>query len=128
MLDRYSLYSLLRHNTFGIDVKAAQFVEFDSEEELINIISSGIQNPVLTIGAGSNLLFMNDFKGTVLHSRIYGAEVVAESGNDVLLRVGSGMNWDNLIAYTVEMGWQGLENLSIIPGEVGASAVQNVGA
>ena len=128
MLDRHSLYSLLPHNTFGIDVKAAQFVEFDSEEELVNLILSGINAPILTIGAGSNLLFMNDFKGTVLHSRIFGVEVVSESDDYVLLRVGSGMNWDNLVAYTVEMGWQGLENLSIIPGEVGASAIQNVGA
>lgn len=128
MLDRYSLYPLLRHNTFGIDVRAAQFVEFDSEEELVSLIMGGLQSPLLTIGAGSNLLFMGDFKGTILHSRIFGAEVVAESDSDVLLRVGSGMNWDNLVAYTVEMGWQGLENLSIIPGEVGASAVQNVGA
>lgn len=128
MLNRYSLYSLLPHNTFGIDVKAAQFVEFDSEEELVDLIQSGISLPVLTIGAGSNLLFMNDYKGTVLHSRIFGVEVVSESDNDLLLRVGSGMNWDNLVAYTVEMGWQGLENLSIIPGEVGASAIQNVGA
>lgn len=128
MLNRYSLYSLLPHNTFGIDVKAAQFVEFDSEEELVNLIHSGISLPVLTIGAGSNLLFINDYKGTVLHSRILGVEVVSESENDLLLRVGSGMNWDNLVAYTVEMGWQGLENLSVIPGEVGASAIQNVGA
>lgn len=128
MLDRYSLYPLLRHNTFGIDVRAAQFVEFDSEEELVSLIMGGLQSPLLTIGAGSNLLFMGDFKGTILHSRIFGAEVVAESDSNVLLRVGSGMNWDNLVAYTVEMGWQGLENLSIIPGEVGASAVQNVGA
>lgn len=128
MLDRYSLYPLLRHNTFGIDVRAAQFVEFDSEEELVSLIMGGLQSPLLTIGAGSNLLFMGDFKGTILHSRIFGAEVVAESESDVLLRAGSGMNWDSLVAYTVEMGWQGLENLSIIPGEVGASAVQNVGA
>ena len=128
MLDIHYLYPLLKHNTFGVDVKAAQFVEFDSEDDLVKYISSGIHTPVLTIGAGSNLLFLNDFNGVILHSRIMGTEVILESDSEVLLRVGSGMNWDNLVAYTVEKGWQGLENLSAIPGEVGASAVQNVGA
>jgi UDP-N-acetylmuramate dehydrogenase len=82
----------------------------------------------LVIGGGSNLLFVNDFEGTVFHSCIKGVEIISSEGDDILLRVGSGMNWDELVAYTVDRGWHGLENLSAIPGEVGASAVQNVGA
>jgi UDP-N-acetylmuramate dehydrogenase len=73
-------------------------------------------------------LFVKDFNGTVFHSAIKDIEIVDETDSDILLRVGSGMNWDELVAYTVEKGWCGLENLSLIPGEVGASAVQNVGA
>lgn len=128
MINRYFSYSLCPHNTFGVDVKTAQFVDFESENELQEIIAGGIEQPLLVIGGGSNLLFLNDFAGTVLHSAIHGIEVVEEDEDYVLLRVGSGIVWDDFVAYTVEKGWQGLENLSMIPGEVGASAVQNVGA
>lgn len=128
MIRRYTEYSLKSHNTFGIDVKAAQFYEFESEEDLCEIIGNGLTQPFLVIGGGSNLLFMNDYNGTVLHSQISGVEIVSDNETEVLLRVGSGINWDSFVAYTVENGWQGLENLSAIPGEVGASAVQNVGA
>lgn len=117
-----------QHNTFGLNVKAAQFIEFETEEELCDVIRAGLALPVLVIGAGSNLLFLNDYKGTVLHSAIMGVTVVEETDEHLLLRVGSGMQWDNLVEYTIQNGWQGLENLSAIPGEVGASAVQNVGA
>ena len=128
MIKEYISYPLLRHNTFGIDVKAARFVEFSSEEELATLLENGVEAPLLVIGGGSNLLFAGDFAGTVLHSAIEGISVVEENDSDVLLRVGSGVNWDSLVEYTVKNGWQGLENLSAIPGEVGASAVQNVGA
>lgn len=117
-----------QHNTFGLNVKAAQFIEFETEEELCDVIRPGLSSPVLVIGAGSNLLFLNDYKGTVLHSAIMGVTVVEETDEHLLLRVGSGMQWDSLVEYTIQNGWQGLENLSAIPGEVGASAVQNVGA
>ena len=128
MIKKFESYSLLSHNTFGIEAKAKTFVEFSSEDELCSFIGSGIETSSLVIGGGSNLLFVNDFDGIVFHSAIYGIDVVAEDENDILLRVGSGVNWDELVAYTVANGWYGLENLSLIPGEVGASAVQNVGA
>ena len=128
MIKQFDTYSLLPHNTFGIKANAAHFVEFDSKEELISFLKDGFTGNSLVIGGGSNLLFVNDYDGTVFHSAITDIEVVEESGADVLLRVGSGVNWDALVAYTVEKGWCGLENLSLIPGEVGASAVQNVGA
>lgn len=128
MINEYNTYQLLKHNTFGIEVTASRFVEFSCEEDIIAFIGNGLNGKSLVIGGGSNLLFVNDFDGTVFHSRIMGVEVVEENDDDVLIRVGSGMNWDELVAYCVEHGWHGLENLSLIPGEVGASAVQNVGA
>lgn len=117
-------YNLLRHNTFGIEVHCRKFVEYTSADELRTILG---QRPLLHIGGGSNLLFLGDYKGTVLHSAIQTLEHSTQ-GDDVLLRVGSGMVWDDLVAQSIAHGWYGLENLSLIPGEVGASAVQNIGA
>ena len=122
-------YSLLSHNTFGIDVKAACFLEYRSVEELHELIARElITMPYLHIGGGSNLLFTKDYLGTVLHSLIGGIEVLSENDEEVLLRVGAGVQWDDFVSYCVEHDWYGVENLSLIPGEVGASAVQNIGA
>lgn len=121
--------SLLGYNTFGIDVKAKMFYEYTSEAELLDVISQiPAEETLLHIGGGSNLLFTNDFDGTILHSAIKGIEIVEEQNDDVLIRVGAGEVWDDFVAYAVEHGFGGVENLSIIPGEVGASAVQNIGA
>lgn len=128
MIKQYTDVSLLKRNTFGIEAKAARLVEFSSVDALVDFLAGGFSGKSLVIGGGSNLLFVDDFDGTVFHSTIMDIDVVGESADDVLLRVGSGVNWDALVAYTVEKGWCGLENLSLIPGEVGASAVQNVGA
>lgn len=116
-------------NTFGLDVQADVFVEYDSVEELEKLIAAGrIISPFLHVGRGSNLLFLKDYEGTVLHSLIGGVEVVAENDCSVSVRVGAGVVWDDFVAYCVERGWYGAENLSLIPGETGASAVQNIGA
>ncbi|MBQ8336243.1 MAG: UDP-N-acetylmuramate dehydrogenase [Bacteroidaceae bacterium] len=128
MLKHSKKYQLLSRNTFGIEAVAENFVEFSNEEELLAFLDGGFDDKLLVIGGGSNLLFVNDFHGTVFHSAIKGVELVSEDNESVLLRVGSGVNWDELVEYTVSQGWGGLENLSAIPGEVGASAVQNVGA
>lgn len=128
MIRQYSDYSLLKHNTFGIEAAAKNFVEFSTEDELAVFLRNGFTGPSLVIGGGSNLLFVNDFEGTIFHSCIDSVELLSCEDNNILLRVGSGTNWDELVAYTVAQGWHGLENLSAIPGEVGASAVQNVGA
>lgn len=116
-------------NTFGFDVKADVWLEYESVEELERWIAEGrIASPYLHIGAGSNLLFIRDYEGTVLHSRIETVEVTAEDEDSVSVRVGAGVVWDDFVGYCVEHNWYGTENLSLIPGEVGASAVQNIGA
>lgn len=116
-------------NTFGIEVYAAKFLEYNSEEELQALIEKRcVTAPFLHIGSGSNLLFVKDYEGTILHSRIGGIEVTAEDEHQVSVRVGAGVVWDDFVDYCVEHGWYGAENLSWIPGEVGAGAVQNIGA
>ena len=116
-------------NTFGLDVKAGRWLEYASVEELKALIAEGqISSPYLHVGSGSNLLFLGDFEGTVLHSAIKSIELVNQDADKVWLRVGAGVIWDDFVAYCVERGYYGAENLSLIPGEVGASAVQNIGA
>lgn len=123
------MYSLLHHNTFGIDAKCRDFREYTSEEELRRLLSELKGERILHIGDGSNLLFVNDyFDGCVLHSRIDGLTEVKRDETHVFLRVGAGCCWDDFVDYCVKSGFYGLENLSLIPGEVGASAVQNIGA
>lgn len=110
-----------------MDVKADRLIEFANEDELKSALTGAVK-PLLFMGGGSNLLFLNNFAGTVFHSVIDDIDIVAEDDNSVSVRVGSGVVWDDFVAYCVEKGWWGVENLSLIPGEVGASAVQNIGA
>ena len=130
-MKRQENYSLLEHNTFGMDVCAALFVEYDTVDELRTFLQAGDLNRYgryLHIGGGSNLLFAGDYEGVVMHSAMHTLEVVEDADDHVLVRVGSGYVWDDFVAYCVRQGWAGVENLSAIPGEVGASAVQNIGA
>lgn len=122
-------YSLLAHNTFGIDAKCKRFLEYASVEEACSLCGmlSAEDAPLLILGGGSNLLLTGDYPGTVLHSAIRGIKVVDE-GDSVCLECGSGETFDDVLSFAVEHGYHGAENLSIIPGEVGASAVQNIGA
>ena len=123
-------YNLLSHNTFGIDATCDRFVEFYSVEELVSLVNSLTEAnyPLLILGGGSNLLLTDDYHGTVIHSGIKGISLVEKDVDSVVLRVGSGEVFDDFVAHCVENGYYGAENLSIIPGEVGASAVQNIGA
>ena len=125
----YNNYSLLNHNTFGIDAKCNRFLEFSSVDEAkqVSELISNDKLPFLIIGSGSNLLLKSDYEGNVVHSDIHG--IVASSVNgENLVRCGSGEVFDDVVAYCVEHGYYGAENLSLIPGEVGASAIQNIGA
>lgn len=124
-------YDLRANNTFGVPARCACFREYASEAELCEIIASLSQltpRPLLHIGGGSNLLFTGDFSGDILHSAIKGRTLVAEDEMSVFIRVGAAECWDDIVAWSLQAGYYGLENLSLIPGEVGASAVQNIGA
>ncbi|MDR2804669.1 MAG: UDP-N-acetylmuramate dehydrogenase [Dysgonamonadaceae bacterium] len=123
-------YSLLKHNTFRLDVKARWFVEYESEEDLRKLLRDEyfLSQPFLHIGQGSNLLFLGDFDGVIVHSGIRGVEILKEDDAHVWLKVGASEDWDAFVAFCVGKGWGGIENLSLIPGEVGASAFQNIGA
>ncbi len=120
--------SLLPYNTFGIDVKARIFAEYSSVEELRELLVRYKNERILHIGQGSNLLFTGDFDGVILHSAMRRARCLNEDGDHVFIEADSGLVMDELISQLCDMGISGLENLSYIPGEVGASAVQNVGA
>ena len=143
---------LTKMNTFGMKVKARCFIEYDSVADLVDIEFEELARPVLHIGGGSNLLFTDDFKGTVLHSKVNFIEILDDCHFDqssdchldqssdchfdqaqrveksVLVSVGAGVVFDDFCAWAAKEGLWGVENLSYIPGEVGASAVQNIGA
>lgn len=123
-------YSLKKHNTFGLDVKTRWFMEYYNEEELQRILRDEYFHELtsLHIGEGSNLLFITDYSGAIVHCGIKGIEVTNETETDIQLRIGAGERWDDVVAYAVDKGWGGIENLSHIPGEAGAAAVQNIGA
>lgn len=122
--------SLKDKHTFHMDVKTHYWIDFDNVEELSLILSDQRYKgfPILAVGGGSNLLFTRDYPGLLLHSTLKTIEIIREEEQTVLVKVGSGVEWDDFVAYTVGKGWSGVENLSGIPGEVGASPVQNIGA
>ncbi len=134
-------YSLLAHNTFGIEARCRRFLEYETVEEAqaVAAILCEQQEPYLIIGSGSNLLLTQDFDGIVVHSAIKGIENVERlavsvenspniEGRGRFLICGAGEVWDDVVTYCVAHDLYGAENLSLIPGEVGASAVQNIGA
>ena len=116
--------SLLPYNTFGIDAKAKLFIEYYSLDELRQVLKEHKGEQILHIGQGSNLLFTSDFNGVILHSGMAHAKFL----DDETVEAQNGLRLDDMIAQLTDMGYSGLEKLSLIPGEVGASAVQNVGA
>ena len=115
-------------NTFRMRVKAAAYVEYNSVDELREVLDNpDLPRPLLHIGGGSNLHFTKDFPGTILHSRIRGLIRKKDEGG-VTVQVGAGESWDQFCLWAATEGLWGPENLSLIPGEVGAAAVQNIGA
>ena len=128
MIRRRDSYSLAGRNTFRMDVSCACWIEYDSPEDLAELDFGSLPQPVLHIGAGSNLLFTGDFPGTVLHSNVKYYKLVASAEEEVLVEVGAGVTFDDFCAWAADNELWGAENLSGIPGEVGAAAVQNIGA
>lgn len=119
--------SLKDMNTFGMDVKASAVVEWSSVQELQAVLPE-LEGPLLCMGQGSNLLFMGDFQGTILKAAVQDIDILGITHDNVVLKVGAGIPWDDFVTYCVLNGWWGVENLSAIPGTVGAAAVQNIGA
>lgn len=122
-------FSLKAYNSFGIDIKAAFFGELHSENDLQQCIADGLfKEKFLILGGGTNMLFTRDFPGVVLQNNLKGISVVSETGQSVLIRAAGGEIWHSLVEYSVAKNWGGIENLSLIPGTVGAAPMQNIGA
>jgi UDP-N-acetylmuramate dehydrogenase len=121
--------SLKPYNTFGIDVKAKSFGRFGSLDELKDLLRNrDTETPLFILGGGSNILLTKDLPFFVLKNEISGMEIVSETETSLVVKVGSGVEWHSFVRYTVEKGWGGIENMSLIPGSVGASPMQNIGA
>jgi len=123
-------YSLKNCNSFGVDVKAKCFVEVTTEYELLQILAEPIASNEnkLILGGGCNILFTKDYDGLIIKNSIKGISIVEENDYGVLIAANAGEEWDDLVKYCVENGFCGIENLSAIPGTVGAAPVQNIGA
>ncbi|MDM8160689.1 UDP-N-acetylmuramate dehydrogenase [Labilibaculum sp. K2S] len=123
-------FSLKDYNTFGLEANARYFFEFDTIEEIQDFLSKNniLSIQYLLLGGGSNLLFTEDFKGLIIHPKVKGIKILEEDDDSVLVRAGANENWDEFVAWSVENNLSGIENLSHIPGVVGAAPIQNIGA
>ncbi|MBI9072821.1 MAG: UDP-N-acetylmuramate dehydrogenase [Melioribacteraceae bacterium] len=123
-------YSLKKLNTFNIDVSAKYFIAVKTENEILKLINdeSLTTEKKVILGGGSNILFTKDFDGIIIKNEIPGIEIIEESNGDVLVKAGGGVVWDDFVSYAVENGFGGVENLTYIPGTVGAAPIQNIGA
>jgi len=123
-------YSLKDLNSFGLDSQATRFARPGDLESLISLLDQedNHQLPLLVLGEGSNILFMDHFDGLVIQPGMKGIEVVEDHGEELIVRVGASENWDHWVQYATDEGWFGLENLSLIPGSVGSAPIQNIGA
>ncbi len=125
--------SLKPYNTFGVEAKATYFAEVNSEEELVEVLEQykNLQSenlPLLFLGGGSNLLLTKNFNGLVVKLNLKGISEKTFNENEVIVTAKAGENWHNFVMYTLEKNYGGLENLSLIPGNVGTSPMQNIGA
>lgn len=120
--------SLKNYNTFGIDVKAKAFCDIDSPETLVSVLRKYPTEPLFIIGGGSNMLLTKDVDALVLHINLKGIHVLEESEETVLIEAQAGENWHEFVSYCLSKDFGGLENLSLIPGNVGTAPIQNIGA
>ena len=122
--------SLLEHNTFNINVKANKYVNIKTETDLIKLLNQKQFKKIkkTIIGGGSNILLTKDIKGLVIHNQIQGIKILKSNIKSVIIEVGAGVIWDNLVSWSTKLQLYGIENLSLIPGSVGASPIQNIGA
>ncbi|WP_299438169.1 UDP-N-acetylmuramate dehydrogenase [uncultured Aquimarina sp.] len=120
--------SLKSHNTFGIDVKASEFIEINSEKELIETLSIHKNKRIFILSGGSNMLLTKDLEALVLHIAMKGITTTIQSSNSVLVSANAGENWHDFVQFCINNNFGGLENLSLIPGYVGSAPIQNIGA
>jgi UDP-N-acetylmuramate dehydrogenase len=120
--------SLRPYNTFGIDAKARHFASFSNYEELATLATHDSRLTTLILGGGSNILFTKDYDGLVLKNEIMGIEELHEDSEYVYIKAGAGENWHGFVMHCIDRNWAGVENLSLIPGNVGAAPMQNIGA
>jgi UDP-N-acetylmuramate dehydrogenase len=122
--------SLKPYNTFGLDYKVDFLISVNSENEIVSFYKTREKSTryPLIIGEGSNILFTGDFDGTIIHADIGGIKIETQDNENVLISAGAGVTWDQLVEWSVNKGLGGLENLSLIPGRVGAAPIQNIGA
>jgi len=124
-----SNFSLKNYNTFNIDVKSDKFISINSEDQLINFLSQyKNEENIFVLGGGSNVLFSKDYKGTIVHISIKGKKIIEELDDSIIIEVNSGENWHEFVKWSIENNYGGIENLSLIPGNVGAAPIQNIGA
>ncbi|MGC8823487.1 MAG: UDP-N-acetylmuramate dehydrogenase [Bacteroidales bacterium] len=130
MLNVEELVSLKSYNTFGVDVRADYLITLSNEEDVRRLFRENYlrSNRFFILGGGSNVLFVGNYRGIILHPRMLGIEVISEDENYVVVKVAAGEDWDGFVAYAVQQGWGGIENLSGIPGLVGSAPIQNIGA
>lgn len=122
-------HSLKPYNTFGIDVKCTTLITLEDEQEIFSLIEQGVfTDTFMVLGGGSNVLFTDDFAGTIIQLKNKGIEVVEEDNDEVVLKVAAGEVWGDFVGYCIQNQYYGIENLSAIPGWVGSSPVQNIGA
>ena len=124
----HEAFSLLPYNTFRIDVKARYFSTFSNTDELLELTTRDSRLTTLILGGGSNILFTKDHDGAILKNEIKGIELQHEDADHVYVKVGAGENWHQFVLHCIDHNWAGVENLSLIPGNVGASPIQNIGA
>jgi UDP-N-acetylmuramate dehydrogenase len=130
MSDIINNYSLKNHNTFGVNAKAKYFASFSSEDELAELLKNDIckTEPLLILGGGSNILLTQDFDGLVLANNIKGIRIITEDAESASIAVGAGEIWHDFVLWSIQQNLSGIENLALIPGLVGASPMQNIGA
>jgi UDP-N-acetylmuramate dehydrogenase len=120
--------SLKKYNTFGIDVNASSFAELEHIDNIHEALEASKGNPFLILGGGSNVLFTKDYEGFVYINQILGKGILSETEDEIIVWAHSGENWHEFVLWTIQNGAFGLENLSLIPGSVGAAPMQNIGA
>ena len=123
-------YSLKKHNTFNIDVKAKFFTIIQNEKQIFNLLQEdfSLKEKILILGSGSNILFTKNYNGIVVFNQIKGIKIIEEDEKYSIIKVGAGEKWHDFVLWSIKRNLSGIENLALIPGLVGASPIQNIGA